>query len=71
MFKLATDCKDCVHADVCRYKDNAANSMKKLQDMKFDDNDAYHSWEGAMAAMRVTVTFSCGMYSCKPSINYR
>lgn len=58
--KLTTNCGECMHRDVCRYKNNAANAMKKLKDMNYGKgpNDDY-GWDIMMANQHVDITFSC------------
>ena len=60
MIKLKTDCKDCIHAKVCKNKDNAKNAMKKLNDTRYGDgpNDDYN-WDIMMDFKHVDIEFSC------------
>ena len=57
---LKTDCKDCVHAKICRNKDNAKHAMNKLMDTIYRDgpNDDY-SWDIIMQHKNVNIEFSC------------
>ena len=63
MIELATECKQCSHYDVCKYRDNARIAMKKLFKMQYGTgpNDDY-SWSDTMLHMHVNITFSCSDY---------
>ena len=60
MIKLITDCKKCMHAAVCKNKDNAAHAMEKLKNMTYGDgpNDDY-DWNTMMEHYHVDISFSC------------
>lgn len=58
--KLTTDCKDCVHNAVCKYKDNALNAMERLKNKTFD---VPYTWEDSMNDLHVDITFSCQSFS--------
>ena len=60
MIKLVTDCKDCIHAKVCRNKDNAKYAMERLKKMQYGTgpNDDY-DWDIMMEHEHVTISFSC------------
>ena len=64
MIKLKTDCTDCMHSKICRYKHNARSAMDKLKKEIFTSeisNDAY-TWEDTMARNHVDIEFSCPDY---------
>lgn len=69
MIKLTTHCKDCIHCDVCQYKDNALNAMQKFKDTTYEKGPGYHyDWDIMMASKKVDVTFSCPLFSSKAAI---
>ena len=39
---LTTNCNECVHKTMCKYKDNAANAMNELKNKSFDTT---YIWE--------------------------
>ena len=63
MIKLTSNCNDCSHADICRYKDNAKMAMEKLKNMQYGKgpNDDY-DWDTIMKSKNVNITFSCPDY---------
>lgn len=60
MIELTTDCEKCIHATVCKNKNNAKNSMNKLKDMQYGEgpNDDY-TWGTMMKHYNVDITFTC------------
>lgn len=64
MIRLGTDCSKCIHAKICKNKDNAKNAMNKLKNTIYGEgpNDDY-DWEIMMAHKDVVITFSCPNYS--------
>lgn len=61
MIKLVTDCSDCVHANVCHYKDNAKFAMDKLEKEIFTSKTSVNvsTWEVEMERYHVDIEFSC------------
>lgn len=53
--KLATDCKDCVHEKVCKYKNNAVDAMNRFK----SSIDGGSRWDDSMKNKHVDVVFSC------------
>ena len=67
MIKLTTKCGDCMHYEVCRFKNNAENAMKRLKDMTYHTDDGkIYKWDMAMAQEHVDVTFSCPSFRNTP-----
>lgn len=64
MIKLKTDCADCIHSKVCRWKHNARLAMDKLKKEIFTSgiSDDGCTWEIKMAQDHVDVEFSCPEY---------
>ena len=60
MMELKTNCKDCLHNKMCRFKGNAESDFEKLAGTTYGDgvNDDY-SWEIMLSSRHVNVTFSC------------
>ena len=67
MIRLRNDCKDCVHAEMCRWKDNARIAMEKLKNMQYGKgpNDDY-DWDTIMQSQHVNIEFSCPDFKCDP-----
>ena len=65
---LTTNCNECVHKTMCKYKDNAANAMNELKNKSFDTT---YIWEDAMNARNVNITFSCPMFMKSAGLTYR
>lgn len=63
MFKLNTDCNNCLHAKVCKHKNNAKHAMEKLKKMTYGagPNEDY-DWETMMNNFGVNIIFSCPDY---------
>lgn len=66
MIRLATDCKECVHEKMCKYRNNAVHAMNKLSSMTYGTgpNDDY-DWNTMMECEHVTITFSCPDFNRK------
>lgn len=62
--KLTTDCNNCIHKDMCKYKNNALHAMDKLKTTIYGDgpNDDYY-WDIMMQHEHVNITFSCPDFS--------
>lgn len=59
MIKLATECRECLHRNVCRNKDNPKRVMEKLIGSEYEKG---HDWDHMTEVMHVNVTFSCPDY---------
>ena len=72
MIKLKTDCIDCVHSKVCRYKHNARLAMDKFNESIFvsGSGDTY-SWMDKMERDHVDVEFSCPDFEREPQFTLR
>lgn len=72
MIKLSTDCGECAHVGVCRYKHNARYAMDKLKNMIYGKgpNDDYN-WDIMMAHEHVDIVFSCPNFNRKQDVLYR
>lgn len=70
--KLTTNCDECAHKAMCKYKNNAQYAMEKLKDMNYGTgpNDDY-SWDTMMEAEHVNITFSCPMFMKSAGVTYR
>lgn len=71
MITLKTDCKNCAHAMMCKWKDNAKFAMERLKNMQYGDgpNDDY-DWDTIMRSKNVNIEFSCPDYTSSSPINY-
>lgn len=60
MITLFTDCNQCIHGSMCRWKHNAAHAMAKLKNTRYGTgpNDDY-DWNIMMEFQHVNITFSC------------
>ena len=64
MIKLSTDCKKCMHAKVCKNKDNALHAMEKLKNSNYGKGPNYnYDWDIMMNHKNVDITFSCPDFS--------
>ena len=72
MIKLKTDCVNCMHEKICRYKHNPRNAMNKLKNMTYGNgpNDDY-DWDTMMQSQHVIIEFSCPDYKLDQGINIR
>ena len=50
MIILKTNCNDCIHEGVCKFKGNAKNEMNKFKNMNYLDE---------LQSRNVKVEFSC------------
>lgn len=58
MIELKTDCKDCIHNKICKYKDNAKQYMEELKNMTYNTKHNFN-WDTMAAYDHVDITFSC------------
>lgn len=72
MIKLTTNCAECSHEKMCRYKNNAKYAMEKLKKMTYGrgPNDDY-DWDIMMQHEHVNITFSCPDFDKKKDFLYR
>lgn len=69
MIKLNTDCSNCLHAKVCKHKDNAKHAMDMLKVTPFGiDPGATETWETVMNKFGVNIIFSCPDYIINKNI---
>ena len=61
MIKLKSDCGDCTHSKVCRWKHNARFAMDKLKKETFisGESNVACTWEEKMTQDNIVVEFSC------------
>lgn len=74
MIKLKTDCSDCIHANVCHYKNNPKFAKDKLEKETFTSkisNDV-STWEVETERYHVNIEVSCPDFVKKnePLIRY-
>lgn len=61
MIKLVTNCEECIHNKICKFKNNAKTKMEYLKKIEYHNgfsNDVY-DWETELERANVDVTFSC------------
>ena len=60
MITLKTNCDDCIHSNICRFKDNAKSDMERLKGTMYGKglNDDY-DWDTILKSRNVNVVFSC------------
>lgn len=67
--KLTTNCEECVHKKICRYKHSAKEDMRKLSDMVYGyDSNMDHTWGTLMEIRNVDITFSCSDFKMKEPV---
>ena len=61
MIKLKTDCVDCTHSKVCKWKHSARLAMDKLKKETFisEESNEACTWEDKMTHDHVDIEFSC------------
>lgn len=66
MIKLNTDCNNCLHAKVCKHKDNAKHAMERLKVTPYGTGpNSDYDWETMMNSFGVNIIFSCPDYIIK------
>ena len=64
MIILKSDCKKCIHHDVCYYVNNAQDMMNRLKAQLFDNTPPNDwNWDVISTQRNVNIIFDCKDYS--------
>lgn len=60
MIRLEIDCNDCMHNDICKFKNNAKTDMERWKRTLYSkDPNSDYDWETMSNYRHVDITFSC------------